>query len=125
VKPTGDFALVPADQAGRSSLKSTITTMRVLRVIKGNLADGVVLLRQVGDVTAASNELSSHFEKGHTYVLFVVPFRFSDQNDTGQYVLTDGNSAYTEEGTRLTSLAGDTSPLPKSLDRSDLERQSS
>ena len=120
---TNAQVLEAADADGTSGLKSTITTLNVTKVVSGTFPAGTVKLRELGDVRSAANDVSPFLKSGTQYVMFIVPFHFSDGKDTGEYVLTDGSTLYTSDGSQATFAGAGTNRLPAKLALATLESE--
>jgi hypothetical protein len=123
VEPTDIHRVVPADKAGQSDVMSTLSTLQVKRIIRGRIDGTQIVLRELGDLMNSTTDMSPRLETGVSYIVFVVPFTFADGKSTGQYVLTDGSTAYRQDAAIMTLVAGDSETLPTTVSRTQLEAQ--
>ena len=115
--PTDQAVQEPADAAGKSGVFTTVTTVNVVKVLKGSTPAATLRIRQllVEDAKALT--------PGSTYVLFITPFHFATGPSNGEWVITGAVGSYSVAGTTLSLAPGASGGLPQQLDMTDLVRQ--
>jgi hypothetical protein len=98
-----------------SNLPFTVTTVDVVKGIRGTSAGAQLKIRQLGRVgTVAGDGISGLLESGSVYILFLTRFEFSATEVTDQYVVTgeagtfkaDGSGSYLRLDKESTHLPG-------------------
>lgn len=81
---------------------STISKVKVNRVIKGHVPSSALSVRQLGTSghpAFPADELAL-LERGKSYILFLQPFTFSDRLDTGQFTVAGEVGSFVVDGAR-------------------------
>ncbi len=114
----------PADQAGASGVKASVTAFNVTEVLSGSVAkEPTVLLHQILD-PASGAPIDGTLHPGQAYVLFVTPFTYGPGTTaTGEWVVVGGQGAYELQGSVLMRTSTVSSALPTTLSRSSLLAQ--
>lgn len=115
----------PADEAGRSPLTVTLTTVRLDEVLFGNVpARRALQIRQLGGAGTVSDDLPPRLSAGQQYVLYIKPFEFVHGHPLlGEYIVTGDVGQFQVESNgelrrALPQLAG----LPKTLSFTQLRQ---
>ena len=116
-KPTNQAVREPADAAGESGVFVTVTTVDVVKILKGSTPSSTLPVRQLlvdGDTALAA---------GMTYVLFITPFTFATAQYNGEWVLTGAVGKYAVNGANVSLAPGAQPGLPQRLAMTDLIEQ--
>ncbi|MFE9748149.1 hypothetical protein ACFYOT_24860 [Saccharothrix saharensis] len=102
-----------------SGIPTTVTEVRVDRVIAGRATSDTLPVLQFGDASVLSPETSSLLREGHRYLLFLHAHQLTPGVDTGRFLITGDQGAYELADGRYDLIGAPSSALPRSLTAED------
>ena len=109
-----------ATTSDESGIPVTVTSVDVVRTLRGSVAGTSIPIHQLGAPGDALEGVPV-LQSGKTYLLFLTAFHYVPGDDTGQYVAT-GNPAgvFLQDGSKYLRLDPQSTSLPSSTDESQV-----